>query len=248
MNTVAPNSPSEIANANPAATSAARATIGRSTSRHTRAGEAPERRRRVTQAGIDGAQHRASSPARRTAPRPAPARSGTSHHEPRKSKGAWSRAMRKPNPTVTAETPRGSDTSASSPRRRDDASANAAQPPTTTAITVATTAKRSELAIACTGSHEQRAARVHLAERSVEVETVARSACRTNARRARRSARRAAAAISARLAPTNARAPAVRGRRAVSAAARSDSDTRWRPSIQLVSEEQQRRWRAAARR
>ena len=41
MNTVAPNSPSDTAKANPAATSSARRTIGRSTSRHTRHGDAP---------------------------------------------------------------------------------------------------------------------------------------------------------------------------------------------------------------
>ena len=59
--------------------------------------------------------------------------------------------MRNPKPTVTAETPSGSDSRVSRPRRRDAASANAPQPPTTTAISVATTAKRSEFAIASTG-------------------------------------------------------------------------------------------------
>src|SRR5665811_1014943 len=41
MKLVAPNSPSEIANANPAPTRPARNTIGRSIRRHTREGEAP---------------------------------------------------------------------------------------------------------------------------------------------------------------------------------------------------------------
>ena len=62
MKTVAPNSPSEIANANPAATSAARATIGRSTSRQTRAGRRAEHRRGLAQARVDGAQHRGHHP------------------------------------------------------------------------------------------------------------------------------------------------------------------------------------------
>ena len=79
-------------------------------------------------------------------------------HQPpraaRRSSGGRSSVMRNPKPTVTADdAERQHDTSVSRPApAATDASANAAQPPTTTAITVAATAKRSELAIASTGA------------------------------------------------------------------------------------------------
>ena len=57
MKTVAPNSPSDTAKAKPAATSTARRTIGRSTSRQTRSGEAPEHGGGLAQPVVDRAQH-----------------------------------------------------------------------------------------------------------------------------------------------------------------------------------------------
>ena len=55
---VAPNSPSEIANANPAATSTARRTRGRSMASHVRARRGAEHCGRVVEARIDRAEHR----------------------------------------------------------------------------------------------------------------------------------------------------------------------------------------------
>ena len=128
----------------------ARATIGRSTSRQTRAGDAPSvaaaSRRRGSMARSTGVTMRTTNGTATSA-----WAIGISHDEPRKSNGAWSSAMRKPKPTVTADTPSGSERSVSRPRRRDAASANAPHPPTTTASTVAIAANRSELAMASTG-------------------------------------------------------------------------------------------------
>ena len=59
---VAPNSPSEMAKANPAPATSARRRKGRSISRHTRAGRGAERRRGVPQAGVDGSQRREHGP------------------------------------------------------------------------------------------------------------------------------------------------------------------------------------------
>lgn len=62
--------------------------------------------------------------------------------------------MRKPKPTVTAETPSGSISSASKPRTSRPArlvSAAAASPPISTAMAVAATAYRSEFPIASRG-------------------------------------------------------------------------------------------------
>src|SRR5680860_1282723 len=86
MNTVAPNSPSEIANAKPAATNAARATMGRSTSRHTRAGEAPstaaDSRRRSSIERSTGVITRTTNGTATTA-----CAMGMSTGEPRRSRG-----------------------------------------------------------------------------------------------------------------------------------------------------------------
>ena len=57
-NTVAPNSPSETAKANPAAVVAARETIGRSTSIHARPGDAPSTAAASRTAWVDRAQRR----------------------------------------------------------------------------------------------------------------------------------------------------------------------------------------------
>ena len=76
---------------------------------------------------------------------------GTRNHDVRRSNGGSSSAMRKPKPTVTADTPSGNDTTASSARPRRRLRNTAAQPPTVTASTVATTAYRSEVPIASTG-------------------------------------------------------------------------------------------------
>ena len=73
-NAVAPNSPSEIANANAPATNSARPAIGRSTARRARRRARAEHRRGFAQARVDRPQHRARRAARRTATRRAPAR------------------------------------------------------------------------------------------------------------------------------------------------------------------------------
>ena len=66
--------------------------------------------------------------------------SGTSSQESRRSSGGLSRVIRKPKPTVTAEVPSGSISSASKPRSSRPARrvrAAAASPPTSSATTVA---------------------------------------------------------------------------------------------------------------
>ena len=62
MKTVAPNSPSETAKAKPAATSSARRTIGRSTSRQTRQRRRAEHGRRLPQPVVHRPQHRQHGP------------------------------------------------------------------------------------------------------------------------------------------------------------------------------------------
>ena len=133
-NTVAPNSPSEIANAKPAATASPRETIGRSISRRTRPGDAPSsaaasRWRGSIERSV-GATIRTTNGIATSA-----CATGTIHGAARKSRGSVSKAMRKPRPSITAEAPSGSRTSPSSSRDpRSSATANAASPPTTTAI------------------------------------------------------------------------------------------------------------------
>ena len=81
--------------------------------------------------------------------------SGTRIQEDLRSSGGSSRAIRKPKPTVTAETPSGSISRASKPRTSRPASlrarAAAARPPITTAMAVAARAYRRELPIASIG-------------------------------------------------------------------------------------------------
>ncbi len=81
--------------------------------------------------------------------------SGTRIQEALRSSGGSSSAIRKPKPTVTADTPSGSISSASNPRTKRPASrrvsAAAARPPITTAMAVAATAYWRELPIASIG-------------------------------------------------------------------------------------------------
>lgn len=146
MNTVAPNSPSETANANPAAISSARRTSGRSTSRQARHGEAPSTA--AASRSLSSTARSTGSIVRTTNGTPTRAcASGTRIQLARRSNGGSSRVMRNPKPTVTADTPSGSMSSASKPRTSRPArlvSAAAASPPMTRAIRVATTAYRSE--------------------------------------------------------------------------------------------------------
>ena len=98
--TVAPNSPTEIANANPAATPSARSTSGRSTSRQTRAGEAPstaaasrsctsiERSAGATMRTTNGAATSACT-------------IGTSHGEARSASGGSSKAITNPSRSIS---------------------------------------------------------------------------------------------------------------------------------------------------
>lgn len=154
MNTVAPNSPSDTAKANPAATASARRTIGRSTSRHTRHGDAPSTaaasRSRSSTARSTGSMVRITNGTPTSA-----CASGTRIQLVRRSSGGSSRATRKPKPTVTAETPSGSISSASNPRTSRPASlrvsAAAARPPISRAMAVAATAYSSEVPIASIG-------------------------------------------------------------------------------------------------
>ena len=150
---VAPNSPREMAKAKPAPATSARRRKGRSISRHTRDGEAPS---------VDAASRRRGSMARSVG-RTARTTKGTATtawamgmrtHEPLRSSGRWSMVMSRPKPTVTADVPSGSmsPASRSEPTRREAAMATAALPPTTTATTVASTAKRSEVPTAASGS------------------------------------------------------------------------------------------------
>ena len=218
---VAPNSPSEIANANPAATSAARATIGRSTSRHTRAGGAPSVAAASRSRGIDGAQHRRHRCARRTGSRRAPARSGRAtddvaeverrlveRDEEAEADGHRRHAERQRRATV------------SRPRRRADGRARTRR-----------SRRRRPRSTVATRREAQRVARSRrpaartamlpacsVAERAVEVEAVARRRC-ANDRSTSTSerARRAATRHHREVAGEQRRARrAVRGRRAVS--------------------------------
>ena len=171
MKSVAPNSPSEIANANPAATSAARATIGKSTSRHTRAGGAPSiaaaSRRRGSMARSTGLITRMTNGIAIKA-----CAIGTRTHDVRRSSGGLSSAMRNPNPTVTADTPSGSDTTASSAASASSCERDRA------AATDDDREHGSEHGVSqrCTDCFEwrdeERAAPMQLVERAIEVEPV----------------------------------------------------------------------------
>ncbi len=106
-NTVAPNSPSEMANANPAATASARPATRRSISRHTRPGDAPSSaaasRCRSSIARSVGTTIRTTNGIATSA-----WTTGTIHGAERKSIGGSSSAITNPKPSITAEAPSGS--------------------------------------------------------------------------------------------------------------------------------------------
>ena len=114
MNDVAPNSPSEMANANPAPTSMARKMSGKSISRHTLAGGAPNiapaSRSRVRTDRITGTSVRTTNGIATRA-----WAIGTRIGAVRKSIGLSS-ATKKPNPMVTADVPSGSMSNTSNQR------------------------------------------------------------------------------------------------------------------------------------
>ena len=247
MNTVAPNSPSEIANANPAATSAARATIGRSTSRQTRARRRAERRRGVAQARIDGAQHRCHHPHDE---RYRDQRLRDRDQPPRAAQVERRVVERDEEPEADgdrgdAEGERHQRVEAAAPRRRErerrapaDDHRDQRWPPPRTGASWRSRAPAPRTAC-CPRAPRRARGRSRVR---------ARSACRTSGRRARRAARRAAPPSAPRLAATNARAPGVRGRRSRLRSRRAgESVTRCRPSIQLVERGGAARWRRAAR-
>ena len=222
MTVVAPNSPSEMAKAKPAATSRARRTSGRSTSRQTRAGEAPRTAaasRRRWSIEREHRRHRAHDERQRD-------HGLGERHEPRAGPqvdGASS-AMRNPKPTVTAEVPSGSSSSDVDARGRRGPgarpSAAAARPPSTTARTVATAAKRSELPSASSGGTKQAGVRVDPPRRPPAARP-GRRRCGTTARRAtpsgepeeHRQERAGSRATHARSAPRPGAAPPRRAQR-----------------------------------
>src|SRR3990172_5122761 len=110
---VAPNSPSEMVKANTPLTSAARAMMGKSTSHHTRQGEAPSTAaacRRLT-----GIERSAGSKARTTkGSATSECASGINSGSEPESKGGRLNTTMNPNPSVTAEVPSGSINSGSS--------------------------------------------------------------------------------------------------------------------------------------
>ncbi len=110
---VAPNSPMEMAKANAAATNIARPTMGKSTSRQTRQGDAP-----ITAAAPrnDGRMPRSTGSKLRTTNGNATSvcASGKSAGDARKSSGGLSSAMMYPKPSVTADVPSGSMNNGSS--------------------------------------------------------------------------------------------------------------------------------------
>src|SRR5688572_25367736 len=147
---VAPNSPNATTYPNPAAATRDRPTSGRSTSRHTRAGEAPNVaaacRSRSSTARNTGSTIRTINGVTTSA-----CASGTSNGDVRKSPGNASIVTRYPKPTVTADTPSGSINAVSStsairlPDRRNPTSTTAENTPTTRATVVASNAVRTEL-------------------------------------------------------------------------------------------------------
>src|SRR5205085_12139223 len=146
-NNVAPNSPSETATQKPAATTNARATIGRSTSRQTRPGGAPSTvaasRRRGSMLRRAGTTILTTNGIATIA-----CASGMISAVVERSSGGASNARRNPKPTVTADVPNGSIRSTSIvlvARPGRDAIAVDARPPTTSASAVAIAANTSEL-------------------------------------------------------------------------------------------------------
>ena len=148
---------------------------------------------------------------------------GTSTGDVRRSSGGSSSAMRKPKPSVTAETPSGTLSSPSRRRRRDRAAANDGE----TADRHRDRRRGQRVDAASCGSRRsgRRTARCPRARCRARgsSRSRARRRCRTSGRRARRSGYPSSTAITARFPTTTARSRHGRGRRAVSAEARSDS-------------------------
>ena len=145
-NSVAPNSPSDTATAKPNPTVNARSAIGRSTSRHTRLGDAPSTaaasRRRGSIERNAGTTARITNGIATT-----DWAMGTRIVLARRSRGQRSSATRKPKPTVTADVPSGSINSVSIARVARpgrEAITTDAKPPMNTAIHAASAAKPSE--------------------------------------------------------------------------------------------------------
>ena len=156
-NAVAPNSPSETANAKPAAASSGFHTTGRSTVSDRAQRRGAERGRGLALPVVDAAEHRRERADHQRAARRGPGRWAPAAGCPAGRAGGSSRAMRKPKPTVTAETPSGSMNTASSPDRTRCSgrecdrrvTTTATRSPTPTDIQVASTAVRSEVTSAC---------------------------------------------------------------------------------------------------
>ena len=105
---------------------------------------------RLAQPGVGRAQRR-NEPRTTNGIATSACATGTIAGDERRSSGGSSNARRNPNPSIAAEAPSGSITSASSPPR-PRATTTAAGIPTASAIAVATEPKTSELTIACHGA------------------------------------------------------------------------------------------------
>ena len=220
-----------------------RATIGRSTSRHTRARRRAEHRRRLAQARVDGPQHRRHRRAPRTGSRPTPARSGRAHDDaaeverrlverdeepearrsPRRRRAAARRAASRPR---RPRRRRQRDRRAAADDDGDDGGDDGE------AQRVADRVERRRRTACC---------RVELVEGAVEAEAVARRACANE-----RSTSTASGTAEQHRhhrevgADANARAPTRAGRRAVSAArAQATASRAAGPRASCVSSEQQ---------
>src|SRR5262245_30316315 len=153
MNKVAPNSPRDTAAQNPAATTKARAVIGKSTSSHTCLGDAPSI---VAASRSRGSMLRNAGTTARTTNGIAITAwaTGTRRNDVANVCGACWYATRKPKPIVTADVPSGSIRSVSTvrvARLGRCAIATEARPPTTSAITVAIAANFTEFHTAAHG-------------------------------------------------------------------------------------------------
>ena len=133
-NTVAPNSPSEMANAKPAATASARADDREVDLAAHAPGRRAEQRGGLALARVDRAQRRRHDP-HDERDRDERLRDGNDPREPPGSRAERrSKAIRNPKPSITADAPSGSMSEPVEQRAspRESATANAASPPTTT--------------------------------------------------------------------------------------------------------------------
>ena len=150
--TVAPNSPSEIANANPAATREPREDERRGRSPAGRGrGDAPSTAAASRSALVDRAESRREDAHDERGRDERLCDRDERTAEPRRSSGGSSKAMTKPKPSMTADAASGSITSVSSQTPRRLAMTVAASPPTTSASAVAAAAKASEFTTVCHG-------------------------------------------------------------------------------------------------